>query len=83
MSDFLLDKQALRAAFEPARGGSERQRSWLKPGAGAPFVKYAVFLCAGLTMAVLLFMMSYILVKGLPFFSDCGPCVNPVCLLDK
>lgn len=67
MSDFLLDKQALRAAFEPARGGSERQRSWLKPGAGAPFVKYAVFLCAGLTMAVLLFMMSYILVKGLPF----------------
>ena len=26
MSDFLLDKQALRAAFEPARGGSGKRR---------------------------------------------------------
>ncbi len=65
-------KQALRAAFEPARGGSERHRSEacrvrrLERGAGAPFVRIAVYFSAGITLLLLLFMIGYILVKGLP-----------------
>lgn len=31
------------------------------------FVRTSVYLCAGLTLAVLLFMIAYILVKGVPF----------------
>ena len=62
-----LQEQALRAAIEPARGGSGRLRSRLKRGAGAPLVRISVYLCAGLTLAVLLFMIAYILVKGVPF----------------
>ena len=62
-----LQEQALRAAIEPARGGSGRLRSRLKRGAGAPLVRTSVYLCAGLTLAVLLFMIAYILVKGVPF----------------
>ena len=31
------------------------------------FVRISVYLCAGLTLAVLLFMIAYILVKGVPF----------------
>ncbi len=62
-----VQEQALRAAIEPARGGSGRLRSRLKRGAGAPLVRTAVYFCAGLTLAVLLFMIAYILVKGVPF----------------
>ncbi len=60
-------KQALRAAIEPARGGSGRLQCRLKRGAGAPLIRFAVYSCAGLTLAVLLFMIGYILVNGLPF----------------
>lgn len=62
-----IQEQALRAATEPARGGSVRLRSRLKRGAGAPFVRWAVYFCAGFSVAVLLFMIAYILVKGVPF----------------
>ena len=31
------------------------------------FVKGSVYLCAGFTIEVLLFMLGYILVKGVPF----------------
>ena len=33
-------------------------------------IKTAVWLCAGITIAVLLFMLGYILVKGVPFLSS-------------
>ena len=68
-------EQALRAAFEPARGDSERHRSEacrvrrLERGAGAPFVRIAVYFSAGITLLLLLFMIGYILVKGLPYLS--------------
>ena len=68
MNGILIEKkQALRAAIEPARGGSGRLQCRLKRGAGAPLIRFCVYFCAGLTLAVLLFMISYILVKGVPF----------------
>ena len=67
MNSVLTEKQALRAAFEPARGGSGRLQSRLKRGAGAPLVRFTVYFCASLTLAVLLFMIGYILIKGVPF----------------
>lgn len=69
MNDFSIEKQALRAVFEPARGGSGRQRSWLKRGAGAPLVRSFVYFYAGLTLLVLFFMIGYILVNGVPYLS--------------
>ena len=33
------------------------------------FVRGSVYFCAGLTLAVLLFMIGYILVKGIPFLN--------------
>ena len=65
-------EQALRAAFEPARGGSGKDRNaarTLERGAGAPFVRIAVYFSAGITLLLLLFMIGYILVKGLPYLS--------------
>ena len=70
-----LQEQALRAAIEPARGGSSFadahyrvfDRKLAPRGAGATLVRTSVYLCAGLTLAVLLFMIAYILVKGVPF----------------
>ena len=67
MTSISIEKQALRAAFEPARGGSGRLRSRLKRGAGAPIARIAVYFCATLTLGVLVFMLAYILVKGVPY----------------
>lgn len=64
----MFTKQALRAVFEPARGGSGRLQR-LKRGAGAPLVRFSVFFCASLTVGVLLFMIGYILVKGVQYLS--------------
>ena len=67
MTDISIEMQALRAAFEPARGGSGRLRSRLKRGADAPIARIAVYFCATLTLGVLVFMLAYILVKGVPY----------------
>ena len=34
------------------------------------FIRFSVYFCAGLTMTVLLFMIAYILVKGVPFLQS-------------
>lgn len=75
MSYVFVKKQALRAAFEPARGGSSFAFAHYRvscgklvsQGAGSPFVRFIVYFSAGITLSVLLFMIGYILVKGVPF----------------
>ncbi|MCR4579144.1 MAG: phosphate ABC transporter permease PstA [Treponema sp.] len=71
--ELAVNEQALRAAIEPARGGSGSHRSEacrvrrLKRGAGAPFLKILVYFCTGITLFCILFMLGYILIKGIPY----------------
>ncbi len=73
MMELAVNEQALRAAIEPARGGSGSHRSEacrvrrLKRGAGAPFLKILVYFCTGITLFCILFMLGYILIKGIPY----------------
>ncbi len=63
------EEQALRAAIEPAgRGGGRRLAGW-RQGKTFPsvFFRCLVSFCAVLTLGVLVFMLVYILVKGIPF----------------
>lgn len=53
--------------LKPARVGSVKLQSRLRRGEKNSIVRATVYFCAGLTLTVLVFMIAYILVKGLPF----------------